>query len=125
MHQNNQLGDSAGEQNRRRFLKQAASVAATVAAVSEAQRTLAAEPSQNTLPTIALGPHQITRLILGGNPVYGYSHFNRILSRYQTDWHTPDRVQQLLHRAEEVGINTWQNSYAQRTMDDLDRYRQA
>ena len=42
-----------------------------------------------------------------------------------TDWHTPERVVELLRRCEEAGINTWQNSYAERTLADLDRYRQA
>jgi hypothetical protein len=62
-------------------------------------------------------------LIIGGNPIYGYSHFNRILSQYQTTWHTPDRVMELLRHAETAGLNTWQNSYATRTLADLDRYR--
>jgi hypothetical protein len=67
----------------------------------------------------------VTRLIIGGNPIYGYSHFNRILSEYQTAWHTTERVVELLKHAEARGINTWQNSYAERTLSDLDRYRAA
>src|SRR5262249_60832111 len=59
------------------------------------------------------------------NPIYGHSHFNRHLSRYLTDWHTPERVLALLRRGEQVGINTWQNSYAERTLADLDAYRRA
>jgi hypothetical protein len=72
-----------------------------------------------------LGRHEVTRLIIGGNPIYGYSHFNRILSQYMTAWHTPERVVELLKHCEANGINTWQNSYAQRTLSDLDRYREA
>src|SRR5262249_16127968 len=30
---------------------------------------------------------------------------------------------ELLKRCEKAGINTWQNSYAERTLSDLDRYR--
>src|SRR6185437_15301845 len=77
------------------------------------------------LPSIKLGPHSVSRLILGGNPIYGYSHFNKLLSKHQTDWHTSERVAELLNRSEEAGINTWQNSYAERTLQDLDRYREA
>jgi hypothetical protein len=77
------------------------------------------------LPTIKLGSHEVTRLIIGGNPIYGYSHFNRILSQYQTQWHTPERVVELLQHAEAEGLNTWQSSYAERTLDDLERYRSA
>jgi hypothetical protein len=77
------------------------------------------------LPTIKLGSHEVTRLIIGGNPIYGYSHFNKILSQYYTDWHTPERVVALLKRCEQVGINCWQNSYAERTLEDLERFRAA
>src|SRR5581483_6997807 len=77
------------------------------------------------LPTVKLGKHAVTRLIIGGNPIYGYSHFNKHLSRHMTDWHTPERVVELLQRAERAGINTWQNSYAERTLQDLDRFRAA
>src|SRR5262249_38799588 len=111
--------DSAG---RRTFLKQAAVAASSVAALTPAA---AAESSPSLLPTIKLGPHHVTRLILGGNPIYGYSHFNNLFSKHMIDWHTPDRVLELLKRTEEAGINTWQNSYAERTLQDLDRYREA
>jgi hypothetical protein len=114
--------ESSGS-SRRGFLQQAAGVAAGLAALpaasSAAERTAKAE----TLPTIALGNHQVTRLIIGGNPIYGYSHFNRLLSQHQTDWHTPERVVELLKHCEQCGLNTWQNSYAERTLSDLDRYR--
>lgn len=108
---------------RRQFLQRTVALAASAAAMPEA---LSAEmPAASRLPVIQLGQHEVTRLILGGNPIYGYSHFNRLLSEYQTRWHTPDRVLELLHHAEAQGINTWQNSYAERTLADLDRYRSA
>jgi hypothetical protein len=110
--------------SRRDFLQQAAGLAAGAAALAPA----AADPKpaqQPTLPTVKLGPHAVTRLILGGNPVYGHSHFNRHFSQSMIDWHTPERVQKLLERAEQCGINAWQNSYAERTLQDLDRYRDA
>src|SRR5262249_34967967 len=105
---------------RREFLERTAGL--TAGAVL-AQSASAAQPAPQTLPTIRLGTPAPPRLIIGGNPIYGYSHFNRILSRSMTDWHTPERVVQLLRRCEEVGINTWQNSYAERTLSDLDAYR--
>lgn len=114
--------DSPKPASRRDFLQQAAGVATTlgVAAAASAEPAPQAEP---LLPTIKLGKHEVTRLIIGGNPIYGYSHFNRLLSQHQTDWHTPDRVQALLKRCERAGLNCWQNSYAERTLQDLDRCR--
>jgi hypothetical protein len=106
--------------SRRDFLHQAAGLGAGLAALS---KTTADAAPVELLPTVALGPHRITRLIVGGNPVYGYSHFNRHFDRHLIDWHTPDRVMELLRRAEAAGINTFQNSYAERTLADVDRYR--
>jgi hypothetical protein len=111
--------------SRRDVLQQAAGLAAGAAALAPAAAADPKPAPQPTLPTVKLGPHSVTRLILGGNPVYGYSHFNRLFSQHMTDWHTPERVQKLLERAEQSGINTWQNSYAERTLQDLDRYRDA
>ena len=108
---------------RRRFLHQAAGLAAglgTAASVSAADTG-----ADSLLPTIRLGRHAVTRLIIGGNPIYGYSHFNRLLSQHQTDWHTPERVVELLKRCEQAGLNCWQNSYAERTLTDLERFRAA
>jgi hypothetical protein len=82
----------------------------------------AAEPP-SLLPTITLGQHKVTRLIIGGNPIYGYSHFNRHFDSHLTAWHTPERVLELLRRCEQCGLNAFQNSYTQRTLDDVDRYR--
>jgi hypothetical protein len=42
-----------------------------------------------------------------------------------TDWHTPERVMELLKRCEQAGLNCFQNSYAERTLSDVDRYRAA
>jgi len=111
---------------RRDFINQSAAIAAGLTALGNA--VIAEEKlaiSDNLLPTIKLGSHAITRLIIGGNPIYGYSHFNKMLSQHQIAWHTPERVVELLQHSEKVGINTWQNSYAERTLDDLERFRAA
>src|SRR3989442_438661 len=112
------------ETTRRDFLQQTAGLATTAAMAKDSAKAAQAGHA-GSLPTIRLGSHQVSRLIIGGNPIYGYSHFNRLLSRHQTEWHTPERVVELLRRCEQTGINTWQNSYAERTLQDLDRYRQA
>src|SRR6516165_6250267 len=110
--------------NRRDFLQQTAGAAAGMALATSNAET-AQQNTQTALPTIRLGTHPVTRLIIGGNPIYGYSHFNRLLGQHQTAWHTPERVTALLKRCEQAGLNTWQNSYAERTLADLKRYRNA
>ena len=109
--------------SRREFLRRGAELTTTTAALASALTVKAAVERDALLPTIKLGQHEVTRLIIGGNPVYGYSHFNRILSQSQTQWHTPERVVELLANCEAKGINTWQNSYAERTLSDVQRYR--
>jgi hypothetical protein len=108
---------------RRDFLKNTTGVAAGAAMLAELAPSGRAVEANPLLPTIKLGTHDVTRLIIGGNPIYGYSHFNRVLSQAMTSWHTPDHVDELLREVSASGINTWQNSYAERTLSDLDRHR--
>ena len=77
------------------------------------------------LPKVSFCNHDISKLLIGDNPIYGYSHFNKLLSQHQQEFHTPDQVVSTLKRAEEVGINGWQNSVTERSMSDLQRYRDA
>src|SRR5262245_32211092 len=111
---------------RRDFLH-ATGLAACLGAAVPASGDAAGPPAkaEPLLPTVKLGKHQVTRLIIGGNPIYGYSHFNKLLSQHMTDWHTPQRVVDLLKRCEKAGINAWQNSYAERTLEDVERVRKA
>jgi hypothetical protein len=115
--------DSASA-SRRDFLQQAAGLAAGMTILTQSAAA-ADPPAEPLLPTIKLGPHQVTRLIIGGNPIYGHSHFNKLFSQHMIDWHTPERVVALIKRCEQAGINTWQNSYDQRTLEDVDRVRAA
>lgn len=119
---------SLSDESRREFLGRAASVTVAAAAAGTIARAAEqakpdAEKLPNLLPTVQLGPNRITRLILGGNPIYGYSHFNRLYSQHLADYHTPERVVQLLRDCTAAGINTWQNSYTQRTVADVERCR--
>jgi hypothetical protein len=112
---------------RRDFLNQAVGLAACIGATVPVAAEAADPPAkaEPLLPTVKLGKHEVTRLIIGGNPVYGYSHFNRLLSQHQSDWHTPEHVAALLKRCELAGVNCWQNSYAERSLKDIDAYREA
>ena len=75
------------------------------------------------LPTVQFGQYQISRLIMGDNPIYGYAHFNQLLSQHQQEANTSEQVMATLRRAEEVGINAWQNTLTERSAADLHRYR--
>jgi hypothetical protein len=101
---------------RRTFLKAAAGLAALKSAVP-------APAPAPTLPTVKLGKHDVTRLIVGSNPFYGFSHFNRIYDQVMAEWYTEERVLEVLKRCEANGINTWQLGYRERAVSDLRKYR--
>jgi hypothetical protein len=125
MNTNRHQQSPASSSGRRTFLKQAAAASGVAALAGAAPADGPAAKREPLLPTVKLGSHAVTRLIVGGNPVYGYSHFNKLLSQHQSTWHTPERVVELLKRCEQAGINTWQNSYAERTLQDLEHFREA
>ena len=64
--------------------------------------------SSSLLPTVALGPLRVTRLILGGNPISGNSHISPELDWEMRRYYGSANVLALLRRCEEVGINTFQ-----------------
>jgi hypothetical protein len=97
---------SKSEPSRRDFLKGATTVAASLMAPAS-QRAEAA----NLLPQVSLGSHRVSRLIVGSNPIYGYSHFNRQYDMHMREWFTDERIVKLLLDCEQAGINTWQANF--------------
>ncbi len=108
------------DDSRRGFLKTAAGVGGSLALEGGLG---AQEPAAPPLPKVKFGKHEITRLIIGSNPLYGYSHFNRILDQTMRDWYTQDRKMEVLHAAERHGIGTWQLHYNDQPVEDFKRYR--
>lgn len=67
------------------------------------------------LPTIPFGDHQrcavarrVTRLIIGGNPFRGNSHFSEAMNADMCRYYTVARIKETLFAAERHGINTLQ-----------------
>jgi len=78
----------------------------------------------NELPRIQLGPHSITRLIIGGNPFCANSHYSEEMSRDMDEYFTAQRVVEVLRRCEKAGINTVQaRGDYHRVLYWLERYR--
>lgn len=111
------------EDSRRDFLKSAAALGGTLMASGGVQAQSTAAP---LLPTVKFGKTDITRLIVGSNPFYGYSHFNRILDQHMREWYTREKKIEVLKSCEQHGINTWQVHFnAAATMPDFRAYREA
>lgn len=111
---------SRADNSRRDFLKSATTVAASLMVPAP----MLAE-SANLLPTINLGPHRVTRLIVGSNPMYGYSHFNRLYDQHMLEWFTDERIVRLLLDCEKKGINTWQASFNYNMKKHIPKLRDA
>jgi hypothetical protein len=92
--------------SRREFL-----LGATVATAGLAAARTEPVPAGQPLPTVSVGKSQVTRLVVGSNPLFGYSHFNRQYDQHMREWFTDERVVQLLVDCEKAGINTWQASF--------------
>lgn len=105
--------------NRRQFIKRG------VVGVAAASTGLgfAKAATGELLPTVQLGRHTVSRLILGSNPVLGYSHVSGLMDRLMTDYFTLEKIQDLLLRSLEAGINTWQTSYHEKVDQSLETLR--
>jgi hypothetical protein len=80
--------------------------------------------SSEAFPSVPFGPHRISRLIAGSNPICGYSHVSGLMSRIMSDYFTPDRVVDFLKHCTSVGISTFQSSYDKKIDESLRRLRQ-
>jgi len=69
-----------------------------------------AEQTHTTLPTVRWGKYEISRVLVGHNPIKGQSHFSRDLDREMQEYFGDDNVhgKELLRRAEQSGITTCQ-----------------
>jgi len=105
---------------RRDFLKSATAVAAGFVAPSPVR----AEVGQ-PLASVPFFTHRITRLIAGGNPLYGYSHFNRQLDLAMVEYFTDERVVEFLLNCQKAGINTWQSNFKDRSRRQYPKIREA
>ena len=64
---------------------------------------------QAILPTVDLAGRSVSRLICGGNPLSGYSHFSAALDREMVEYYTTPRILALLEECLNRGINTFQS----------------
>jgi hypothetical protein len=99
---------------RRQFIQISAGIAA--APLATAART--------PLPTGRVGKLEVSRLILGSNPFYGYSHSSRQLDQHMREWGTPENVCAALEEAERNGITTFQTNGDTRAISDLRLHRE-
>jgi hypothetical protein len=75
------------------------------------------------VPSMKFGRAEISRLVLGVNPLYGFAHYNSNFARSMAEWFTPERVCETLHRASAFGINAYNYVNIGRAPQDLARFQ--
>ena len=66
---------------------------------------------------------EISRLVLGTNPFYGFSHYNNTYSTIMRDYYTPDKVCDVMRQANRFGINAFNYVHLGRAPQDLARFQ--
>jgi len=103
--------------SRRGFLR-------TVAAGVPVLEAPAAAQAAAKLPTVRFGKHDVTRLVIGTNPFFGYSHFNSVLDQAMREYMTQEKRIETLLACEKHGINTWQYHFSEQTVADYKLMRE-
>lgn len=115
---------------RREFLSQVSAAAAgsmlALGGTSRAESGDSAEAAapEASLPTIRLGGHVVTRLIVGSNPISGYSYMGPIMDRQMKEYFTDNRIAEFLGRCEREGITAHQFSDPERMSGIIQTLRQ-
>ncbi len=115
---------------RRAFVNSVVSIAASVSGAAPlaaqaggAQQPAPLQPASGIqVPRMKFGNAEISRLVCGCNPLYGYAHYNQILGTVMREYYTPERVCELLHQCNRFGINAYNYYPAARAKSDWDRF---
>ncbi|MCL5098616.1 MAG: hypothetical protein M1608_14020 [Candidatus Omnitrophica bacterium] len=126
----NNPGDSkpsSSQHGRRGFLKRICAGGLAAAGLPLATTKGFAEESETTAPVIAPGPIpqvtiagvRIPRMIIGSNPIGGWSHAVPNLSLAMPDYFTLDRTVEFLQRCERSGLDVWLSYWAEKPLSAL------
>lgn len=83
----------------------------------------ATNDSELQIPKMKFGGVELSRVVLGVNPFYGWAHYNANYSKVMVDWYTQDKVCEVLHRANSYGINGFNYVNATRASEDWARFQ--
>ena len=120
-------------QTRRTFLQSAAltlgAVGTPLAAGADTQRP-SPVPSSATLtpaselqvPKMRFANADVSRLVVGCNPFYGFAHFNNMLGTVMREYYTAERVCDVLHQCSRFGINAYNYVNLGRAPEDWQRF---
>jgi len=78
---------------------------------------------KNLLPSLNIGGHKISRLIVGSNPFTGKSHLDEKTDKDMKEYFTDEYAFKMLRKCEEAGINAVQSRGSMPVMGLISRYR--
>jgi hypothetical protein len=109
---------------RRDFLRTGAALALGVTAGAPGPAKGAADRPVQTpaLPAVRLGTLEVSRLILGSNPFWGYSHKSAQLDEEMRRHYTDERIMQILDEAADSGLTALASPPDARWVDLWARY---
>jgi hypothetical protein len=81
------------------------------------------DPPNLQVPKMKFGGVEISRIVLGVNPLFGGSHYTPTFSSTMAEWYTQDRVLDVMRRACSFGINTRNYVTYGRVPEDWARFR--
>ena len=95
---------------------------AAAAALRTCEGMAAADDRPSELPKIRLGSLEVSRLILGSNPFFGYAHQPGDLGRQMVEYYTDERIIEVLTEAAALGVTAVAAPPQQRWIDLYRRY---
>jgi hypothetical protein len=123
---------------RRSFLQSSAAVAATLSGAapvidahgmtlgegrSSAQTPPAKAAAEVQVPKMKFFGVEISRLVLGVNPLCGYAHYNNNYGAAMKEWYSQDRVCAVMHQCNRFGINAFNYVHLERAPEDWARFQ--
>ncbi|MBP1659569.1 MAG: hypothetical protein H6P95_761 [Candidatus Aminicenantes bacterium] len=106
---------------RREFLKTGAALG--LGGTTAKWRRPAGTAAAPGLPVIRLGTLEVSRLILGSNPFWGYSHKSAQLDAEMRRFHTDEKIMQILDEAASCGLTALASPPDERWVKLWARYR--
>jgi hypothetical protein len=110
---------------RRSFLHRGAALAAGLTGASATLGAQQAAPPQSAVqvPKMKFGGAEISRMVLGVNPFYGFAHYNNNFGVAMKEWYTQDKVCAIMHQCNRYGINAFNYVHMDRAPQDLARFQ--
>jgi len=108
---------------RRTFLQSAVFAAGLAGGAAALPADPAGPALEVQVPKVTFFGVEISRMVLGVNPFYGYGHYNTTLGTIMREYYTPQRICEVMHQCSRFGINAYNFVNVPRAQQDLERFQ--